>query len=193
MPNKFEKAYTLVMKNEGGYSNRASDRGGETYKGVARKKHPSWVGWPLVDAMKKLPDFPASLDKNINLQNFVRSFYKEQFWDRNRLSEVDNFSIACELFDTGVNMGIATAAMFAQRALNVLNRNAQDYRDIAVDGLIGSATIHLINAHKYPRLLFDVLNTLQGAKYVAIAEADPTQEVNMYGWLSRVYAGPETL
>ena len=47
---KFEEAYKLVADFEGSYSNVKSDRGGETYCGIARNFSPNglagqyWIG-----------------------------------------------------------------------------------------------------------------------------------------------------
>jgi lysozyme family protein len=51
----FKTAYALTMGHEGIYSNNPKDRGGETYKGIARKFHPSWEGWKAIDRMKNKP------------------------------------------------------------------------------------------------------------------------------------------
>lgn len=56
----FNKAHLEVMGNEGGYANNPADSGGETYKGIARKFHPAWPGWKMVDDLKRsLPVPPA--------------------------------------------------------------------------------------------------------------------------------------
>ncbi len=51
-----------------------------------------------------------------------------------------------ELFDTGVNMGTATATGFLQRALNALNRGQADYPDLAADGAVGARTLAALDA-----------------------------------------------
>ncbi len=70
----FDIAYRLTMKHEGGYANNKADRGGETYRGIARKFWSGWIGWPLVDDAKKQPGFPKSLDENLLLQAHVKAF-----------------------------------------------------------------------------------------------------------------------
>lgn len=182
MAADYQASFKTVMINEGGYVNDHTDRGGETYMGISRKAFPAWRGWLVVDNARKAPGFPQSLSV---LKADVQQFYKENFWDRNRLSEIKDASLALELFDTGINMGVVTAAKFLQRALNLLNRNGRSYPDTPVDGVIGRATITLANEHKNPRQLYALLNTMQGAKYINICEADPTQEKYMYGWLAR--------
>ena len=48
----FSKAIPKLLKKEGGYVNNPADRGGETYKGIARKYHKSAFMWTLIDRYK---------------------------------------------------------------------------------------------------------------------------------------------
>jgi lysozyme family protein len=181
----FKTAYKITMAHEGGYANNPNDTGGETWKGIARKKHPDWSGWQLIDKAKQ-SNFPANLYSVSGLQELVEKFYKVKFWDYLKLDLINNQKIANELFDTAVNMGQGIAALFLQRSLNVSNRSGKDYPDLQVDGNIGPVTINAVNNHPRPEVLFKVLNTLQGARYVTICENNPTQEIFLNSWLSRV-------
>jgi lysozyme family protein len=49
----FEIAYGETELREGGYVNDPVDRGGETHRGVARKFHPDWSGWKIIDQIKQ--------------------------------------------------------------------------------------------------------------------------------------------
>ena len=60
----FEIAYGETEIREGGYVNDPADRGGETHRGVARKFHPKWPGWKIVDKYKA--DFPNDFVRRIN-------------------------------------------------------------------------------------------------------------------------------
>lgn len=182
----FNTADQIVRKHEGGYANNPSDRGGETYRGIARKIFPHWKGWATVDKLRKVAGFPANLDKDAELQSFVHDFYKKEFWDAMSLDFVNDQAIANELYDTGVNMGVGTAANFLQRVLNVSNKKGQEYADMPVDGKIGPNTVRTLNNHKRPKEVLKALNCLQGAKYIAICEANPSQEIFFVGWMNRV-------
>jgi lysozyme family protein len=181
----FKTAYKITMAHEGGWANNPADTGGETWKGIARKKHPDWPGWQLIDKAKQ-GDFPANLNSIPNLQNLVEMFYKVKFWDYLKLDQVNNQKIANELFDTSVNMGQGIAALFLQRSLNVSNRNGKDYAELQVDGNIGPVTINTLNNHPRQEQVLKLLNTLQGARYISICEANPSQEIFLNSWLSRV-------
>lgn len=188
----FNQAYAVVKKNEGGYANNPNDRGGETYKGIARKMWPSWNGWIYIDSIKATKGKTAEIinregEKNVSLQASVLAFYKQNFWDKLNLDLVNDQQIGYELFDTSVNMGTGVAAVNLQRVLNVCNRNQKDYPDLKVDGDIGNTTIGVLNNHKYPRNIWKWLNVLQGNKYFSIQEANPSQEEFNISWISRVF------
>jgi lysozyme family protein len=130
--------------------------------------------------------FPANLLESTALQNLVETFYKVKFWDYLKLDQINNQKIANELFDTSVNMGQGIAALFLQRTLNVSNRNGKDYAELQIDGNIGPITINTLNNHPRQEQVLKLLNTLQGARYIGICEANPSQEIFLTSWLSRV-------
>lgn len=183
----FLLAFKETLAHEGGYVNNPNDRGGETYKGIARKFHPNWKGWAIIDDMKRMNGFQAKhLDANQMLQNMVQDFYKSEFWDKMNLDSVNDQRIATELFDTGVNMGIGMSGKFLQRVLNVANKGEQYYPNLKVDGDVGKTTVAALNKHPMPDNILKGLNALQGARYIEICEANPSQEVFLNGWMKRV-------
>lgn len=182
----FKSAFLKSMHHEGAYSNNPTDRGGETYKGIARNKNRAWDGWRIIDGYKSMADFEKELDSDTGLQLLVDVFYKLNYWDALSLDDVINQEIADELFDTCINMGTGTAAKFLQAALNLLNRNGKNYPDLKVDGKVGNTTIKTLNAFQNPKAILKTLNGLQFGRYVDICQADPTQEIFFNGWLNRV-------
>lgn len=185
----FTKAYQVTMGHEGGYAKDADDLGGETYRGISRKFNPGWVGWAKVDKARRQAGFPRSLDRNTSLQGDVAAFYKQHYWDKFQGDAIPNQAIADELFDTGVNMGIARAVEFLQRALNVLNRNQRLYKDLVADGLFGPKTLAAVRAYlrkDKPELLLKIMNVLQGMHYVDFMTKSPIQEKYARGWFKRV-------
>ena len=185
----FNEAYQLTSAHEGGYVNDPSDRGGETYRGISRVHHRSWSGWRKIDALKGSNDFPASLEADRGLQTSVKSFYKRKYWDRFLGDSIPDQTIANELYDTGINMGVRSAVRFFQNALNLLNRNQKNYRDLVVDGWLGQGSLSVLAEHlrleRKPDTLLKVMNIQQGARYIDIMENDPSQEKYARGWLKR--------
>lgn len=183
---KFNIAYKLTMQIERGYSFIPSDKGGETYNGISRVNHPTWQGWIIIDARKKvkpLSRFEVIIDNNLDM--LVKTFYKIIFFDANNLGSINNQDIINEVYDSGVNLGVVVAAKLLQEALNLINKNQKSFKDIPVDGNIGPLTIATVNRADEKALL-KTLNGLQFMRYKQICENDPTQEENFIGWLTRV-------
>ena len=184
----FITAYEKTMGHEGGYVNDPDDAGGETYKGISRVYNPSWSGWAIIDIAKGEPNFPDSLESNMELQESVGLFYKDKYWDVNRLDE-DTFaqSVGEEMFDTGVNMGVSRAGKFLQKSLNYLNRNGDLYDELVVDGKIGPASLDaLAKCANDETVLMSMLNTLQGQHYMNYMDDSPSQKKYARGWFKRV-------
>ena len=166
-----------VIGREGGYSNHPADRGGATRWGVTEKvaRAHGYRG-----DMRSLPRDEAA------------AIYMRIYWLRPGLDRVAPLAprLAAELFDTGVNMGPAVAAGFLQRALNALNRGAEDYPDVPVDRRIGPRTLAALERFLARRgrngeqVLLKAVEALQGERYLSLAEQRPANEAFLYGWLA---------
>ena len=166
-----------VIGREGGYSNHPADRGGPTCWGITQAvaRENSYRG-----DMRSLPRSTAA------------EIYKRLYWTKPKFDQVAKVAplIAAELFDTGINMGPAVAAGFLQRALNALNRGANDYPDVGADSQIGPRTIDALTRFLRVRgpsgeqVLLKAIEALQGERYLALAERRPANEAFLYGWLS---------
>lgn len=169
----FKKAYEMLIENEGGYANNPNDKGGETYKGIARKYWPDWSGWITVDEYKSKQNFPISLEVNAELQKMVENFYKENFWDKVYGDSILENEIAFSIFDFAVNAGISTSVKLMQKAIGT-----------ADDGIIGKQTLSLINS--VDKELFNAKFAIEKIKkYVRIVENDKSQGVFLLGWVKR--------
>jgi len=181
----FKEAFAKTMIIEGGYSNDPQDLGGETYKGISRVYNPSWKGWKIIDSIED----KSKLDENIKLQELVRDFYKDKYWDKFLGDYIPSQDIAEELFDTSVNLGVHRASKYLQEALNILNRNGKLYKDIVVDGFIGRKTLDALHSyleHDPDKYILLIMNILQGMHYINYMRKSPTQEKFARGWLKRV-------
>lgn len=168
----FDRAFEHTVGLEGGYSNHRSDKGGATKYGIteAVARENGYAG-----DMKELPIETA------------KSIYKKDYWDKMRLNDIANLSesIATELFDTGVNMGIRTAGKFLQRAINVLT-----FLELKLDGIIGTKTIQALSPFlKFMKVsegvFLKMLNAQQCVRYIEIVEKNPSQSVFLKGWISK--------
>lgn len=165
-----------IIKREGGYSDRAADRGGPTMYGIT-------------EAVARANGYTGDM-RQMSV-SFARGVYLKRYWLDPGFGKVALFSapIAEELADTGVNMGPAVAIRFLQRALNVMNLETTVFPDLTVDGELGPGTLNALSSYlKYrlqdgERILLTALNCLQGNRYIELAEARPSQEAFVYGWL----------
>jgi len=112
-----------LIGREGGFSNHPADKGGLTMYGITEQVARAF---DYHGQMSALPKETAA------------TIYKQRYWESPRFDKVNecSASIAEELLDTGVNMGVGTASKFLQRALNTLNAEGKHYPDIVVDGAI---------------------------------------------------------
>jgi len=177
-----QEAIEKILQAEGGYVNDPRDSGGETNYGITRLTAYSYGYYGAMRGMKR---------------DTAYAIYVAKYWDAMSLGRVAKVSpqIAKELMDTGVNMGVHRAGEFLQRSLNVLNANGKYYLDVVVDGDIGTRTVTALGAYAAKRgedgmkVLFSMLNALQGAYYVELAERRSKDERFVFGWfLNRVVA-----
>lgn len=166
-----------LLLNEGGYSNVTGDTGGETYRGISRNNFPHWEGWRLVDQHKPLKDEQIIADNTLDSE--VVTFYLRNFWDENRLGEINNQNIAGKLLDMSVNMGSYRAIIILQQTL------VNDMRiSVNIDGKIGSETISAINRASAPVLLQKIRGRCV-AFYEGLVEKKPSNKKFLSGWLRR--------
>ncbi len=193
----FEIALSRTLQFEGGYANIPNDSGGETYRGVARNSHPSWKGWPIIDAAKKQSDFPKSLEANPLLQSLIAEFYRTEFWDKILAGEIYSQAIANELFDAAVNHGIPPAVTLLQQSMNYLT--APPLLFLNVDGVIGPASIGAVNrwlkesSLEYlvaTNSLLGLMLVLRAKLYLAIIKNRSSQKVFLEGLMRRILGPP---
>ena len=117
--SNFDKAFNLLIGNEGGYVNNPADPGGETNWGITRAVA---VDNGYSGSMKSMPKETA------------KQIYKKMYWDKLQCDQLP-FIVAFQLFDAGVNHGNTQAVKFLQRSLSVVD-----------DGVIGAKTIAATNS-----------------------------------------------
>ena len=171
---EFLESLSLTKVNEGIYSNKPNDKGGETYIGISRKFNPNWAGWPIIDQYKKLPDFPGNLSKIKYLQELVDSFYYEEFWMKLRCEEINSPLIKFAVFDFGVNVGVYDCVKVVQETIGV-----------TIDGILGNKTLFAIN--QFPeKLMLSNFDLEKIERYVEIVDRDNDQLEWFFGWVKRV-------
>jgi len=170
-----QKVIDAIIEREGGYVDDPQDSGGRTKFGITQRVARAH-GYK-----KEMRHFPRAMAEEI---------YAKKYWDSLCLDSVVVFSesVAEELADTAVNMGVGRAARFLQRSLNVLNDRERRYADVRVDGQIGPKTMAALRAYFLQRgtegeaVLYTMLNALQGAFYVTLAERREKDQRFVWGW-----------
>lgn len=137
-------AYNKVIKVEGGYVNDPDDAGGETYMGISRKFNPNAKFWKVIDEIKSKnksitnKEMNAILKKNNTIIGEIKNIYKNKYWDKLYLDNLNSQKIAEELFDTAVNMGVSVAIKILQNSLRV-----------KTDGKMTNDLIKIVNERKF--------------------------------------------
>jgi len=135
----YDKYFENIFKNliilEGGYNFYKEDKGGETYKGIARNFHPEWEGWKIIDKYKNKINFNTKyqqiyseiktgkkdknnlrkifkelnklLFKDEQLNNLVKEFYHNIYWAPAKLDQIAEIypELAKKLFTLALNTG----------------------------------------------------------------------------------------
>ncbi len=207
MTADFMTSFNKALSSEGSISNNKNDKGGFTYKGISRTKHPTWPGWKIIDSIFRSTDYQSvppfnqsfnhtliqsqlvqQLNNNPDLQNLVIDFYRTEFWNKIQGDLLPSQLIADELLESSINLGVSEASVNLQRTINLLNRNGKLYPDIAVDGVIGKETLSALNncvSLNGQKLIYNILNFYQAKHYIEIMEKDRTQEI-FIGWFNRI-------
>lgn len=114
----FDEAFDALLKHEGGFSNHAADPGGKTRFGVteAVARREGYRG--------DMRDYPLDEAKRV---------YQKLYWNALRLDDLRS-EFRFDLFDAGVNSGVAQTVRWMQRIVGV-----------TVDGLLGPRTLSAVN------------------------------------------------
>lgn len=178
----FNKAISVILVHEGGYVNNPNDSGGVTNFGISLRflsQHPE-VG-----------DFDHDGDVDAeDIANMTRddaiTVYKQFFWDPFKYSNIVDQTIATKIFDFNVNMGAKRSHILLQTALN----NAFGL-NLSIDGIIGPATMRVINQFDdtgHEQGLLTAYSDAAWQFYQNIIAKTPSYGVFAKGWKNRAYA-----
>lgn len=159
---KFNDAIGYVLNNEGGYVDRATDKGGPTNFGITLAILEKWN--KRATSVTEIQNLPVDVAKVI---------YNTWWWKPLRGDDVVDQEVATAMLDISVNVGVPNGSKMIQRAVGS-----------SPDGKIGDTTIAKIN--ECSRLYF--FKVFIGAvqdHYVDIVIADSAEIVNLKGWLHR--------
>lgn len=158
MDRNFQRALSLVLKSEGGWSDDSRDPGGATMKGVTLATYRAFIN----------PQGTKTDLRNItNAQ--LADVYKRQYWNAisgDQLPDGVDYSV----MDFAVNSGPGRAARYLQQIVGT-----------ATDGVIGEKTITAVNA----KPAADVIGKLCDMR-LGFLQRLPTWATFGRGWAIRV-------
>jgi lysozyme family protein len=152
--DRFIKFFNRLMKYEGGYVNDPDDPGGETKFGISKRAFPD--------------EDIANLSEGRAMQIYYEDYYKKVNADK--LPE----RIAWQVFDFGVNAGVARSARMVQRLVGAYP-----------DGKIGPTTIALVNRYKEEFPLHILFMSARIRHYLDLTEKNIRNMKYLRGWLLR--------
>ena len=161
-----------IIEHEGGYSDRASDKGGKTKWGIA------WNTWK--NYAKSTLGIEPTEDNLRNLSvDDAKQIYINNFWKPARIDDIENVDMKYAFFDFYINAPVRSVKTMQA----VLNEKFGEKLD--VDGALGSKTINAINSVEHQKLYNEFIDARSGS-YNRIVEIDSTQKANIRGWQNRV-------
>ena len=165
--NNYPQIIKRILLHEGGYCDVKGDNGGETYCGISRKFNPKWVGWKTIDKTKLKHNqiLPA-------LDNDVMQFYYSNYWLKNGLHLINDYSLQYIIFDWVINSGV------------IAIKKVQEYVSAKPDGKLGLITAKLINEYNSEHL-FNIIKHSRVNFYYEIAKKGDNQKF-LKGWLNRI-------
>lgn len=171
------KLIDRVIGVEGGFVDHPSDRGGATI-------------WGITEAVARAYGYAGAMGKMPRA--LAQEIYRKRYWDEIGLDRVAAVApdLAAHMFDIAVNMGTSVPGGWLQRLLNALNREGRDYPDVQVDARFGPMSMQVLRTFLVLRgdigeqVLIKGLEILKGARYIALAEGDKSQEDFFFGWIA---------
>lgn len=173
---KFEIAYEITARYEGGYVNDPADAGGETIFGVARNSWKNLAMWDIVDGYKKQGLRGSSLElackNDAKLMAEVHHVYKTQYWDKVWGDKIVEQKRANAIYDFAVNSGVSRAVRYAQLCLGVSS-----------DGKMGPNTVKALNDAE-AGFLKEYID-MRIRYFNSICKSRPANQKFLKGWTAR--------
>jgi lysozyme family protein len=159
------KLIPFILKWEGGFVNRKTDKGKATNKGITIATFRQYYG----------QDATIEQLKNITDEQWKYIFNKG-FWYPFKGDYIKNQNVANACVDWAWNSGTKTVIKQVQKILGT-----------AQDGIVGNITLAAIN-NANPQELFEQIKEARLRFVRNIAANDPTQAEYLNGWINRINA-----
>ncbi|MCA1944550.1 MAG: hypothetical protein LDL30_04585 [Desulfovibrio sp.] len=174
MPTEWDAFFDWLMGAEGRVAHHdPDDTGGQTCWGIARKHHPGWEGWAVVD--RHAPKQPPRGE----IEPLVSAFYQKLLASWWLSTPTPLREVLCDIV---VNMGAGRAGRLLQEGIN---RRASGQGRLVVDGVVGPKTLAAASQRCTRLLAWDVCLARLDA-YERIVARNPAQGKFLRGWRNRV-------
>jgi len=163
----FSTAYEIIQTNEGWGGHPALDNNGATVRyGINQ------ASWPAMPA----GFYDGSMDDATALA-VAQGHYRSVEWADVMGDQIEDQSLANHLLDAAVNTGVSGAVMTLQAVIN-----DAFVANLAVDGVMGVATLAAANARPETKLAFRAARV----GYYVAESFRPTGKGWLRAWLMRV-------
>jgi lysozyme family protein len=152
----FDLAIPRVLVHEGGYSSDASDPGGETNFGIAKRSHPE------VDI------------KNLTVDQ-AKEIYRKDYWQFDAIADQ---AVGGKLLDMSVQFGRGTAIEMLEEVLQKLGHA------VKIDGLLDPHLVDAVNTEDAGKLL-TYLRARCAVRYAITSSANQATRKFLFGWMLR--------
>jgi lysozyme family protein len=160
MNESYDKAFTIILGEEGGYVFDPRDTGGETQWGIT---------WPSLRLAISTGIVAATTTISTLTQDQAKLIYKEFYWTPIKGDQLP-WPLCVYVFDSAVNQGVIPAVKMLQRAL----KQPQD-------GILGVATLEAAtHASSFTCAQFMAYRAM---RYQSTKNAD----IYGVGWLTRIF------
>lgn len=175
---RFDAFVKRTLGHEGGYVDDPNDAGGQTNYGITQA---------TLDQYRATLSPADAANLSVSVADLTtdqaRQVYKTLYYDQKRIGDIADDTTAAQIFDLGVNHSPKAAGLIVQKAiLDVLPSSG-----IALDGIVGSKTIAILNQSP-PATLLRIDNSMVDeriAYYRRLAQNDPSQQKFLNGWIAR--------
>ncbi len=167
------KILPFTLNREGGYANVSGDNGGETYRGISRRKWPNWSGWVTVDKVK-----PAHNKVIPELEEEVKRFYWQNFFSNRGFQHCNDHGTALALFDFAMNGGFSSVQFFTEF-------NKKFSKNIPVNSVVNAESLKLVNAANQ-KAVQKMIIAIRQNHFERLVKINPTQEKFQKGWNNRL-------
>lgn len=182
-----EEMFRITLNYEGGYQNYSWDSGNYLNGKLLGTKYgitPGAISSAMSIGLLEKETIDVDYIKNLPVES-ARLIYNRKYYIPNNIHKIPT-PLNILVFDTSILHGLGGSAKILQ---NTLFGNG--YKDIKIDGDLGSKTIEILQKSLLKDGIDDLCNdfiSLRLARTIEIAKNDSKKQKALTGWKNRIYA-----